>query len=225
MDLPNDIEWVTFDMYGTLVDWERGVYEAFRDEAAEDGFTVSRKELIPVFHEVEREITTSAYELYAEVLRRTAMGVAERIGWSLDPSRSNFLPDSLHNWPIFRDANAQLKKLGKLYKVGIISNIDDKLLGYTRHQIIHDFDLVVTAQQVRSYKPELAHFQEFARRIGAKKKNWVHVSSSYHHDIEPCAKSKIASIWINRKEETAGKRKPTAEVPSLLEAARLLGTK
>ena len=87
-----------------------------------------------------------------------------------------------------------------------------------------DFDLVVTAQQVRSYKPDPAHFTECARRIGTKK-GWVHIAASYYHDVEPCLKAKIPVIWVNRNKEEldSGQKKPTVEVKSLLEAAKLLG--
>ena len=87
-----------------------------------------------------------------------------------------------------------------------------------------DFDLVVTAQQVRSYKPDPAHFKEFARRIGGKK-GWVHVASSLYHDIEPAIKAKIPVVWVNRHKEKIepGKKAPDAEVGSLREAAKLLG--
>ena len=105
-----------------------------------------------------------------------------------------------------------------------ISNIDDKLLGQTRRHIPHDFDLVVTAQQVRSYKPDMAHFTECARRMGTKK-GWVHISASYYHDVEPAVKNKIPVIWVNRSKETLepGQKKPTAEVKNLAEAVKLLG--
>src|SRR6201999_529076 len=94
----------------------------------------------------------------------------------------------------------------------------------TRRHFKTDFDLVVTAQQVRSYKPDPAHFKEAERRIGGKK-GWVHVASSYYYDVEPCVKLKIPVIWVNRSGETldAGAKKPTAEVKTLLEAAKLLG--
>ena len=107
---------------------------------------------------------------------------------------------------------------------GLLSNIDDKLLGQTRRHIPTDFDLVVTAQQVRSYKPDLAHFTECARRIGSKK-GWVHIASSHHHDVEPCLKQRVPVIWVNRNKETldSSQKKPTAEVPNLREAAKLLG--
>ena len=201
MPLPAKTTFVTFDVYGTLIDWESGIWDAFAAEAARDGFTIERDEVIPLFHEIARQIEGGSYELYAEVLRRTAVEISKRLGWPLEPSRSGFLPDSVQHWMLFRETRTQLEKLAKKYRLGLISNIDDKLLGQTRRHIPIDFDLVVTAQQVRSYKPDLAHFNECARRIGGKK-GWVHVASSYYHDVEPCVKAKIPVIWVNRHKET-----------------------
>ena len=118
----------------------------------------------------------------------------------------------------------KLAKLAKKYKLGLLSNIDDKLLGQTRRHIPTDFDLVVTAQQVRSYKPDLAHFTECARRMGGKR-GWVHVAASHYHDVTPCIKQRVPVIWVNRNKETldSSQKKPTAEVPNLKEAAKLLG--
>jgi 2-haloacid dehalogenase len=224
MALPSKVNWVTFDVYGTLIDWEKGVADAFEREAKRDGFTIDRDEVIRLFHEISREIEGGSYELYAEVLRRTAVEIAKRIDWPLEPSRSGFLPDSVARWAPFKETNAQLKKFVSGYDTGLISNIDDKLLGQTRRHLPFDFDLVVTAQQVRSYKPDPAHFNECARRIGTKK-GWVHVASSYYHDVEPCIKLKVPVIWVNRNKEILepSQKKPTAEVKSLLEAAKLLG--
>jgi 2-haloacid dehalogenase/putative hydrolase of the HAD superfamily len=224
MPLPTKPTFVTFDVYGTLIDWEKGIWDAFSAEADRDGFTIEREEVISLFMEIQREIEGGSYELYAEVLRRTVVEIAKRLGWPLEPSRSGFLPDSVQRWEPFRETRVQLDKIAKKYKVGLISNIDDKLLGQTRRHLQIDFDIVVTAQQVRSYKPDAAHFNECARRIGGKK-GWVHVASSYYHDIEPCVKGKIPVIWVNRHKETldAGQRKPTAEVANLREAAKLLG--
>jgi len=224
MAIPKQISFVTFDVYGTLIDWETGAYEAFSKEAARDGFTIEFDELIPLFHEIQQRIQAGSYELYAEVLRRTAVEISKQLGWPLEPSRSGFLPDSVQRWPPFKETNPVLQKIAKKYKIGLISNIDDKLLGQTRRHIPLDFDLVVTAQQVRSYKPDPAHFTECERRIGGKK-GWVHVASSYYYDVEPCLKAKIPVIWVNRRKETldANQKKPTAEVKTLLEAAKLLG--
>jgi 2-haloacid dehalogenase len=224
MPIPKNITFVTFDVYGTLIDWETGIYEAFAKEAERDGFEIDRSVLISLFHEISRDIEGGSYELYAEVLRRTAIEIAKRLEWNLEPSRSGFLPDSVQRWKPFKETNTQLQKLLKKYKLGLLSNIDDKLLGQTRRHIPTDFDLVVTAQQVRSYKPDPAHFTECARRIGGKK-GWVHVAASYYYDIEPCVKKKIPVIWVNRHKEQleANQKKPTAEVSNLKEAAKLLG--
>jgi len=136
--------------------------------------------------------------------------------------RSSFLPNSIPSWPPFRDANALLDRLKKKYQIGLISNIDDKLLGSTRRHLRADFDLVVTAQQVRSYKPDPAHFKECQRRIGGKQ-GWLHVASSLYTDVQPCMKLKIPVIWINkRKEEVEGKQKPDAIVKDLRSAVTLL---
>ena len=223
MALPKKVTWVTFDVYGTLIDWETGIYDAFKAEASRDGVTIDRDELIPMFHEISQDIESGSYELYAEVLRRTAVEIAKRIGWPLEPSRSGFLPDSVARWAPFKETNAQLKKFNAKFNIGLISNIDDKLLGQTRRHIPHDFDLVVTAQQVRSYKPDPAHFNECARRIGTKK-GWVHIASSYYHDVEPCIKLKVPVIWVNRSKQVLepNQKKPTAEVKTLLDAVKLL---
>src|SRR3989440_7573796 len=224
MALPSGIHWVTFDVYGTLVDWEKGVADAFEKEATRDGFTIDREQVISLFHEVEREVESGSYELYAEVLRRTAVEIAKRVDWPLEPSRSGFLPDSVQRWPAFKETNPVLAKIAKKYKIGLISNIDDKLLGQTRRHMPLDFDLVVTAQQVRSYKPDPAHFTECERRIGGKR-GWVHVAASHYHDVVPCVKQRVPVIWVNRSREKLdpSQKKPTAEVHNLREAAKLLG--
>jgi 2-haloacid dehalogenase len=223
MAIPKNVTFVTFDVYGTLIDWETGVYEAFAAEAERDGFSVERDELIRLFHEVQRQIQAGSYELYAEVLRRTAVQIAKQLNWPLEPSRAGFLPDSVQRWPPFKETNPMLQRVAKKYKVGLVSNIDDKLLGQTRRHIPLDFDLVVTAQQVRSYKPDPAHFVECERRIGGKR-GWVHVGSSYYYDVEPCLKRKIPVIWVNRSKEQleSNQKKPDAEVPSLREAGKLI---
>jgi len=224
MALPSKVNFVTFDVYGTLIDWEKGVFDAFQKEATRDGFTIEDpQEVISRFHEYEREIEGGSYELYAEVLRRVAVRIAKDIGWPLEPSRAGFLPDSVARWAPFKETNPQLTKFSKKFQTGLISNIDDKLLGQTRRHLPHDFDLVVTAQQVRSYKPDPAHFTECERRIGGKT-GWVHIASGYDTDVNPCLQLKIPVIWVNRHGEVleAGQKKPDAEVKTLREAAKLI---
>ena len=225
MPLPKlkDINWVTADCYGTLIDWEKGILDAFEAEAKRDGFSFDPEALIDRFLDIQAEIIRGSYELYAEVLRRATVRAAKEIGWEIEPSRAQFLPDSVSRWQPFREANAAMDRLGKRYDVGIVSNIDDKLLGLSRRHLRTELDLVVTAQQVRSYKPDPAHFKECARRIGGKK-GWVHIASGYETDVAPCLKMNVPVIWVNRKgEKLEGRKSPTATVKNFREAAKRLG--
>jgi 2-haloacid dehalogenase/putative hydrolase of the HAD superfamily len=228
MALPKlkDITWVTTDCYGTLIDWEKGIGDAFQKEAKRDELTIETDTLLKRFFEVQAQIMSGSYELYAEVLRRAAVTVAEEIDWTIEPSRAQFLPDSVASWPPFREANAAMDRLKERYEVGIISNIDDKLLGISRRHLRTELDLVVTAQQVRSYKPDNTHFRECARRIGGKK-GWVHIASGYESDVAPCLKMNVPVIWVNRSGEKleSGRKAPDATVKNFREAAAKLGAK
>jgi hypothetical protein len=126
------IKWVTTDCYGTLIDWEKGIIDACKKEAQKDGFSFEEEPFLARFMEVQAEIMAGSYELYAEVLRRTIVKVAGELGWEIEPSRAQFLPDSVAYWLPFREANAAMDRLGKRYEIGIVSNIDDKLLGISR---------------------------------------------------------------------------------------------
>jgi 2-haloacid dehalogenase len=225
MPLPKlkDITWVTADCYGTLIDWERGILDAFQREAKRDEFSFEEGPFIERFFEIQAEIMRGSYELYAEVLRRAAVRTAKEIGWELEPSRAQFLPDSVGRWVPFREANPAMDRLSKRYRIGIVSNIDDKLLGVSRRHLRTDLELVVTAQQVRSYKPDPAHFKECARRIGGKK-GWLHITSGYETDVVPLLKMNVPVIWVNRKgEKLEGRKPPSAQVKNFREAAKKLG--
>jgi len=225
MPLPKrkDTKWVTTDAYGTLIDWERGITDAFRAEAEKDGFSFDEKVLVKRFFEIQAEVMAGSYELYAEVLRRAAVRAAKEIGWELEPSRAQFLPDSISSWQPFRETNAAMDRLKERYEIGIVSNIDDKLLGVSRRHLRTELDLVVTAQQVRSYKPDNAHFREAARRIGGKK-GWVHIGSGYETDVAPVLKMNVPVIWVNRHgEKLEGRKAPTVEVKNFRDAAKRLG--
>jgi len=225
MPLPKraNIEWVTTDTYGTLIDWEKGISDAFRAEAQKDGLSLDQKGLMARFFEIQAEVMAGSYELYAEVLRRATVRAAEEIGWELEPSRAQFLPDSIAGWQPFRESNAAMDRLKARYQIGIVSNVDDKLLGVSRRHLRTELDLVVTAQQVRSYKPDNAHFRECARRIGTKK-GWVHIGSDYETDVAPLLKMNVPVIWVNRHgEKLEGRKAPTAAVKNFRDAAKRLG--
>jgi 2-haloalkanoic acid dehalogenase type II len=210
---------LTFDCYGTLIDWERGIGDAFAAAACADGAAIDRAAMLTAYHEIEAVVQAERYRSYRDVLALTARRVAERLGWRLAAGRERFLPDSLPSWPAFPDTNGALRRLAEAgHRLAILSNVDDDLLAGTRRHLAVEFDFVVTAQQVGSYKPAPAHFETARKRIGGER--WLHVAQSYFHDIVPAHRLGIASAWINRKRETAsGAERPDMEFSTLAEAA------
>ena len=194
---------VSFDCYGTLVDWESGISTAFREAAAAEGIDLERAAIIAAYHEVEPQIQATEYRPYRDILAETAQRVAARLGWDLDPGRTGFLAESLPDWPVFADTRQALERLKSRFAIAILSNIDDDLLQATIQRIGVDFDWTVTAQQVRSYKPAHAHFREALRRVEGRG-SLLHAAQSYFHDIRPTAELGIAAVWVNRLDEEAG---------------------
>jgi 2-haloalkanoic acid dehalogenase type II len=213
---------LTFDCYGTLIDWERGIAEAFAAAATADGVTLDRAAVLRAYHEIEPAVQAERYRRYRDVLAIAARGVAERLGWKLAPGREAFLPESLPSWPPFPDTNDALRRLRAAgHRLAILSNVDDDLLAGTRRHLAVDFDFVVTAQQVGAYKPAPGHFLAARERIAAAP--WLHVAQSYFHDVQPARALGIASAWINRKgERRLDDHGPDYEFRSLAEAADAL---
>jgi 2-haloalkanoic acid dehalogenase type II len=200
MRRPYDI--VTFDCYGTLIDWENGLARWFEQAAAADGVAVAPSAAVAAYSEIEPDVEARAYRSYREVLTATALRVAKRLNWPLAPQRAYSLAESLPSWTPFPDANPGLARLATNgYKLGILSNVDDDLLSATLRHFTVRFDLLVTAQQVRSYKPALRHFEAARERIG--KDRWLHVAQSQFHDIVPAYGLGIPVAWVNRKGQAA----------------------
>jgi 2-haloacid dehalogenase/putative hydrolase of the HAD superfamily len=214
---------VTFDCYGTLIDWEAGLAGAFQAAAAQDGLTLDRAAILDAYFAEERTSQATAYARYREVLAQAAARTAARLGWTITAERAAFLPRSLPAWPPFPDTNAALERLSAAgYELGILSNIDDDLLAATRRHLTVPFSLIVTAEQVRSYKPAPGHFTTARDRIGARR--WLHAAQSYFHDVEPAVAHGIPVAWINRHREPArGRARPGQEFATLTELADWLG--
>src|SRR6185436_1168078 len=209
MDRRYDI--VTFDCYGTLIDWESGIAAAF-------GSDFDREETIRLHAEIE-PLVERDYRSYRDVLTETARQIGDRLG---RPTDGRFLADSLPSWKPFPDTNPALERLRAAgHRLGILSNIDDELIALTRRHFTVDFDLVITAQQVRSYKPGFAHFTTARVRIGDAR--WLHAAQSNFHDIVPANALGIPSAWVNRKGERALEGgMPTHEVRDMAGLAKLL---
>lgn len=218
-----EFDLITFDCYGTLIDWERGITTAFQQEAASDGLELSADDIFAAYLAAEIAVESERYAPYREVLAETAREVARQLGWEITRERAYFLPESLPNWLPFPDTNAALERLTSKYKLGILSNVDDDLLASTRERFTVSFDLIVTAQQVKSYKPAYAHFQEAVKRAGEKR--ILHAAQSYFHDVVPARALGLPVVWVNRNGEMIreGGPRPTREVKDVAALADLLG--
>jgi 2-haloacid dehalogenase/putative hydrolase of the HAD superfamily len=218
---PYDV--VTFDCYGTLIDWERGIADAFLEAAATAGVRLDRAAVLAAYAAIEPRVQAEVYRTYREVLTESARRVAERLGWALPPAHAGFLAASLSAWPPFPDTNPALERLARAgYRLGILSNVDDDLLAGTRRHFQVSFDPIVTAQQVRAYKPAPPHFVTARQRLGAAATagRWLHAAQSYFHDVQPARALGIPTAWINRKaEQPADGGRADREVRTLAELA------
>ncbi len=214
---------ITFDCYGTLIDWESGICAWFEGSAARDGSTLARPEILAVYAKIEPAVEAESFRPYREVLAETALRVAKHFDRALTPERARGLADSLPSWEPFPDTNPALERFVSAgYRLGILSNVDDDLLAGTLRHFTVRFDLLVTAQQVRSYKPSPGHFETARRRIGASR--WLHAAQSHFHDVVPCRALSIPVAWVNRKAEPRHvETRPDLEVRALAGLADALG--
>lgn len=199
---------ITFDCYGTLIDWEEGIARAYRGRFP--AVLPPDTELVAAFHEIQNEIEAGEYRPYRQVLRETAHRLAAQSGVELAPAE-DFLARSLPSWAPFPDANPALERLKSAgYRLGILSNIDNDLLAHTLRHFSVSFDLIVTAEQVRSYKPAPAHFHRALQAVAGDAARLLHVARSYFHDVQAARPLGIPVVWVNR----SGERRPHGPVPT-----------
>jgi len=201
-----DFKALTFDCYGTLIDWEAGIRRAFKQSLEGTGLSETQGELFQVYQEEEKRIEGQMpYRKYRDVLALAASAAARRLGKNIPEKLSSTLADQLPSWQPFPDTNPALDRLATEYTLGILSNVDNDLLAETMKHFTVPFDLVVTAERVRSYKPATEHFEEARGIIGADR-GWLHVAASLYHDIEPATRLGINAVWVNRKNSPEGRR-------------------
>jgi len=209
---PYDI--ITFDCYGTLIDWDGGIAGAFTKAVAETGGRLDAGRVFEAYEQIEAGVEAERYRSYREVLTESTRRVARQLAWELPEARTGFLAESLPFWIPFPDTNAALERLFKAgYQLGILSNVDDDLLAGTRKHFTVPFDLIVTAQQVRSYKPADGHFVTARERSGGRR--WLHAAQSHFHDVTPARRLGIPTAWINRKHQAGKEPRPDRELPTL----------
>jgi len=219
-------QWISFDCYGTLIDWETGIVEAVAPILASHDIRKSRAEILALFADVEPRVQRAGYLEYRRVLRRVMALIGRELGFQPYESELACLADALPDWPVFPDSVEALRTLQSRFKLAVISNVDDDLFAGTAEALGIDFEVVVTAQQVRRYKPSLRNFRAAAARMAVDTNAWLHVAESLYHDIAPANQLGIASVWVNRANRGGGTRRvdavPDLVVPDLATLARIM---
>lgn len=203
--------WATFDCYGTLIDWNAGI----RDCLARLWPTADPDALLRRYHRLEPSLEADGSNTYRKVLTEILVGLAVSEGLVVPPGEGSALADSLPSWPPFpevHDALAELRERG--WKLAILSNTDPDYLAASIALLGVPIDETVTASEIGSYKPALAHWETFFRRTGADRAHLVHVAASLFHDVQPCATLGLPCVWINRLGETTTLPR-AAELPDL----------
>ncbi len=219
------IRLLSFDCYGTLVDWKKSVLDILGPLFGESGISFSREELFKAFLKADRSMTGSPYMPYREVLGDTLLRMADELRVSIPPASRYILSERFAEWVPFPDTVTSLKDLKRRYRLGIISNVDDDLFSITNAVLDVEFDFIVTAQQLRSYKPAKENFIRAGERFGLEKEQILHVAQSIHHDILPSNRLGWNNVWVNRYGEpgrTDPLEFPDLEVPDLQSLVRIL---
>jgi len=195
----NNYAVLTFDCYGTMIDWESGVLNAIRPVLSNHNIQLSNAEIFDAFSEIENEVEAGEYIKYREVLRNVVKKMGDRFNFTPNLTEVDALANSLPNWQPFPDTLAALKILKQKFKLAVISNVDNDLFAETVKHLQVEFDYVITAEQVKNYKPSHNNFHVAFDRIGLPKEKVLHVAASVYHDIIPAKALGMIAVWVNRR--------------------------
>ena len=222
---------LSFDCYGTMIDWEAGIFSALRPILSAHNKRINDVTLLKMYSELELEAEQKKYVSYREVLQLVVGGFGEKLGFDPSEAEMRSLPESLAAWQPFPDTVAALRELKTRYQLAVISNIDDDLFADTAPKLGVKFNQVITAQQALCYKPCKRIFQIAQDKLGVAPGKWLHVGQSIYHDVIPAQAMGIAAVWVNRPSprEGAGATKaaagkPDHEVASLKELVELVSS-
>jgi 2-haloacid dehalogenase len=189
--------WLTFDCFGTLIDWRHGIRTT-----GELLFPGRGPEFLEAYIDLEAEVEEGPFKRYRAVLTETTRRAAAQLSLELKPDDATALVSTIPYWPPFADvgpALAELRKDG--WKLALLTNCDRDIIALTQRRLPASFGAVVTAEDVSAYKPSPAHFRLFQSTFGSSADTWIHVAQSYFHDIRPTHELGIARVWVNRRRE------------------------
>ena len=211
---------LTFDCYGTLIDWEAGLLAALR--AALPAAVAGDEELLEAYARHEAEAERPPYRTYREVLAAGVRGVAADLGVDVADEAVARFSESVRDWPAFPDSGEALRRLHERYRLGVITNCDTDLFAASSERLGVEFDWVVTAETARAYKPALEGFELAFATIGVPRERILHVAQSLYHDHVPAKRLGLASVWIDRRHDRPGagatppaEASPDASYPSM----------
>ncbi len=212
----NETSTLTFDCYGTLIDWESGACSALRSIYGYSRSEVTDDALIDLFLHADARFIRENIFPYSSVLRRVAQSVAESLRVRSDPALEASFANSLPAWPVFEETHPSLAWLARRYRLAIISNVDDHLLSQTVKQLGVPFDVMVTSEQTRSYKPDRAIFDRAAKLIGGHPSSIIHLAEG-RCEATPARALGMRSIWVNRspRSDDGSNAQPNAVVSNL----------
>jgi 2-haloacid dehalogenase len=214
---------LTFDCYGTLIDWETGLLGALRPLLRSHGHEPNDEQILSIYGELEPK-AQNPYQLYRRVLADVVRGFGKRLGFAVSDTESESLPESLKDWQPFPDTRAALEKLKSKHKLAIISNTDDDFFAASARHLQVKFDQVITAEQAKAYKPSLAPFHLALQRLALPAERVLHVGQSVYHDVVPAKSLSIATVLVHRRGFGATRRiegEPDLKVPDLKTLASL----
>ena len=219
-------ELLTFDCYGTLINWEEGILRCLHRILAAYGKDTDDAAILQLYGDFEARAEQEEYRRYREVLQSVVRQFGERLGFAPTDQEGRSLPESLQEWKPWPDTVAALRQLQSRFRLAIISNVDDDLFAATRPQLGVELDQIITAQQAGAYKPSLKIFELALSCVGVPAHRILHVGQSVYHDVLPAKSLGLATVWVNRPSARTGvgavkavEGNPDLQVSSLSELA------
>ena len=221
-------ELLTFDCYGTLINWEEGILRCLHRILAAHDKDMDDATILQLYGDFEARAEQGEYRRYREVLQSVVRQFGEQLGFTPTDQEVRSLPESLQDWKPWPDTAAALRQLNSRFRLVIVSNVDDDLFADTRPQLGVEFDQIITAQQAGAYKPSLKIFELALSRAGVSADRILHIGQSVYHDVIPAQSLGLATVWVNRPSARAGvgavkaaHAEPDLKVSSLEELAAL----
>lgn len=223
-------EVLSFDCYGTLIDWESGILNALRAILAKRDINISDEQILELYAQQESLQEAGNYLKYRDILKEVVKYFGKELKFFPTEVEVNYLAESIKDWEPFPDTITALQALKKHYKLTIISNIDDDLFAHTAKKLGVEFDWIITAEQVKSYKPSLQNFEVALGQMKIAPEKLLHIAQSIYHDIVPAKTLGLSAVWVNRRKNQEGfgatvpaSGNPDLEVPDLTTLVSVMG--